>query len=80
MTLKDNDGGFYCSLCGVEIREEQSAYGLCEVCESKALARFRGLMFSMFTEREREYLSDCVEGVGMADLSKIQPIRAVYGG
>ena len=67
-----------CSKCGAEISEEQSAYHLCESCESKALARFKYFLCNEFTNAEREYLDACVEGNSLTEPEKIKDIKAVY--
>ena len=65
-----------CSSCGTSIREEQSAYNLCESCEKKALERFRFFLCNEFTDAEREYIDACVEGISLTEPEKIKDVKA----
>ena len=67
-----------CSKCGTTISEEQSAHNLCEVCEMKALAKFKAFLCNEFTDAEREYIDACTEGVSLTEVEKIKDIKAVY--
>lgn len=67
-----------CSKCGATISEQQSAYQLCESCESKALARFKAFLLNEFTDNEREYIDACTEGISLTEPEKIKDIKAVY--
>lgn len=67
-----------CSSCGTIIPEEQSAYNLCEQCEEKALALFKGYLCNEFTNAEREYLDACTEGISLTEPEKFKNIKAIY--
>ena len=69
---------FQCSSCEAKISEQQSAYHLCESCESKALARFKYFLCNEFTDNEREYIDACTEGISLTEIEKIKDIKAVY--
>ena len=66
-----------CSSCGTTISEQQSAYQLCESCETKALQRFKDFLLNEFTENEREYIDACTEGISLTEPNKIKDIKAV---
>ena len=67
-----------CSICGVTISEEQSAFKLCEDCEIKAWERFSYLLLNEFTQSEREFVDACVEGHSLTEIEKIKPLPAIY--
>lgn len=76
--LSDNAPSFYCDKCGKEITEEQSAYHLCEECETAALLKFKAILKFAFTKEELEYLDACTEGISLTEPDRIEPVKAVY--
>ena len=66
-----------CSKCGTTIAEEQSKYGLCEVCEMLALEKFVHYLCNEFDNAEREYIDACTEGVSLTEVEKIKDIKAI---
>ena len=74
----DKEAQHKCSSCEAEISDEQSKYGLCEKCETKASARFKAFLLNEFTENEREYIDACTEGISLTEPEKIKDIKAVY--
>ena len=61
-----------CSKCGTVIAEEQSKYGLCEVCEMLALEKFVHYLCNEFDNAEREYIGACTEGVSLTEPNKFK--------
>jgi len=61
-----------CSSCGTTITEQQSAYHLCETCETAALAKFKAYICNEFTDAEREYIDACVEGISLTEPHKFK--------
>ena len=60
-----------CADCGKDI-SIHNKYGLCEECKTKALKQFVYYLNNELTERDREYIDDCIMLVGIIDPEKIK--------